>query len=120
MLEITLPEETIGAPGADEIAVGPFAVEHNGEMELGAHLERNGDILQLWIGGRSLDFDSTYVAEESEDHVTLYSPVYESTVTLRALQIEDAEWAMSFDPDYEPESVEALREDVLRLLDAGF
>lgn len=120
MLEITMPAETIGDPKGNEIAVGPFAVKHNGEMELGARLARNGDILQLWIGSRALDFDVTYEVDVVGDEVTFFSPVYESMITLRPLRLTDAEWAMKFDPDYEADSVETFRDDVLRLLDAGF
>lgn len=115
-----MPEETIGDPVGDEIAVGPFAVEHNGEMRLGARLARNGDILQLWVGDRALDFDDTYEVDVEGDEVTFFSPVYESMLVLRPLRLEDAEWAMSFDSDYDADSVETLRDDVLRMLDAGF
>jgi hypothetical protein len=90
---ITVPSGLRG-PREDgySLAVGPFAMTHNGQLGLGTHLIWNGEEYVVSDSARTYVLDDAYTVRVSGDLVTFYSEEYASKFVLRPLTQEDVEW----------------------------
>lgn len=116
MTRIDVPSELRGQPTGETIAEGPFVAVHNGEQELLCDLAENGDVLTIWNGSRLFVFDDSFEIETDDSSISLRSTQYGSYWDLYAVQLVDASWAL---PEFDGDTVEELREDILVMLRQG-
>jgi len=90
------------------LAVGPFAMNHNGEQSLGFFLEDQEDVWVVSDGGRDYALDSTYTVHTSGNSITFYSKRYDSKFVLRPLTQNDVAWITPDEPELEIEELKEL------------
>lgn len=68
-----------------------FYIEHNGEPGVGTLETRNEDSLTINVGGKGYMVDDSYEYKESQNSVTYNKPAWQSSFTIRFLELSDAE-----------------------------
>lgn len=110
-MKIDVPEALRATGTIDEIvALGPFAMEHNGEMTLGGRLtEVAPGLYTVDDMSNAFEFGDGYVAETSGDTLTFRNDQAESVFVMRPLELTDVEWAFPEGTDA-PADLETLDE----------
>ena len=93
MKKITVPEGMKGPrENGQALAVGPFAMIHNGLRSLGFFLEDQGDVWVVSDGARDYVLDSSYTVKSNPSAIIFHSDIYGSGFLLRPLTQNDVSW----------------------------
>lgn len=94
MEEIQVPEaidsRDAGIPHV--LALGPFVVDHSGQLAVGGFLADNADTYTVWNGDRTLSMDETYTVTVDGDEISFVSGRWNSSITVRPLRESDMSW----------------------------
>lgn len=119
MIRVVVPEELRGSPAHDdEMAQGPFVVEHAGERAFAAHLERFDDGWQfVTSSGMEFPLSNQFTATAVIDELHFKNDIRDWEVVLRPVTLEDAQWA--FPDDEEFADLDDLKQAMLRAVNSS-
>ena len=119
MIRVVVPQELRGSPAhEDEMAQGPFVVEHAGERVFAAHLERFDHGWQfVTASGMEFPLSNQFKATAVIDELHFKDDIRGWEVTIRPVTLEDAEWAFPEDDEYT--DLDDLKQAMLRTVNSS-
>jgi hypothetical protein len=122
LFDFDIPEEFGGGdPSREILAYGPFVIMRQQQPDLGINLERNGDDVLYWNGGRGVKIDPTFRTNlVSNGYMTAISPQYAAQWVFRPILESDRQWIEPMLGDQEiPDDFDAFIDTIRETLDGG-